>query len=160
MTAETTHLLTGLKAMAEETRWGLIRLLLEQEWCGRALSQHLGITEAAVSQHLKILREAGLVEGEKRGYWVHYSVKKEALEGIIGEIRKILSTSGKSTSPCRRVHARGRGCTREEEKRMCDSCCEKPVMLKDKPEKCTLEQIKKCHGDVKDHPCTTEKKGS
>ncbi|PKN66559.1 MAG: hypothetical protein CVU57_05640 [Deltaproteobacteria bacterium HGW-Deltaproteobacteria-15] len=43
---------------------------------------------------------------------------------------------------------------------MCNSCCEKPVMLKDKPEKCTLEQIKKCHGDAKGHPCTTDKKES
>ena len=39
---------------------------------------------------------------------------------------------------------------------MCDEkkCCEKPEELKEKPEDCSSEQIKKCHGDVKKHPCT------
>jgi len=31
--------------------------------------------------------------------------------------------------------------------------CQKPDQLKEKPEKCTPEQIKKCHGDEKKHPC-------
>jgi hypothetical protein len=31
--------------------------------------------------------------------------------------------------------------------------CQKPEELKDKPMRCTPEQIKKCHGDVKEHPC-------
>jgi len=35
---------------------------------------HLDISNAAVSQHLQILRETGLMRGEKRGYWTHYSV--------------------------------------------------------------------------------------
>jgi ArsR family transcriptional regulator, arsenate/arsenite/antimonite-responsive transcriptional repressor len=160
MTTETTRILTGLKAIAEETRWRMIRLLLTQEWCGRALAQRLGISEAAVSQHLRILREAGLVEGEKRGYWVHYSVRKTALEEIVGEFQRILSKSEMPTGQCRRTQAKKRGYTGEEAKTMCNSCCEKPVMLKEKPEKCTFEQIKKCHGDEKDHPCTTDKKES
>ncbi len=36
--------------------------------------------------------------------------------------------------------------------------CEKPDQLKGKPEDCSSEQIKKCHGDEKKHPCTSEKK--
>ena len=32
-------------------------------------------------------------------------------------------------------------------------CCEKPENLKGKPEECSPEQIKKCHGDVNEHPC-------
>jgi len=38
---------------------------------------------------------------------------------------------------------------------MC-KCCQKPVKLKDKPETCTPEQIRECHGDVQEHPCTTK----
>ena len=45
---------------------------------------------------------------------------------------------------------------------MCDAenKCEKPENLKTTPQECTPEQIKQCHGDVKEHPCTgqTEKK--
>jgi len=44
---------------------------------------------------------------------------------------------------------------------MCEkkACCEKPENLKGKPGECTPEQIKKCHGDVKEHPCE-EKAGT
>ena len=43
---------------------------------------------------------------------------------------------------------------------MCDKrkCCEKPKELKDQPEDCSPEQIEKCHGDAKTHPCKPEKK--
>lgn len=34
--------------------------------------------------------------------------------------------------------------------------CQKPENLKDKPQSCSTEQIKKCHGDVKEHPCTSD----
>ncbi len=40
---------------------------------------------------------------------------------------------------------------------MCQpNCCQKPENLKGKPENCTPEQIRECHGDVQDHPCTKE----
>ncbi|MDZ7831868.1 MAG: hypothetical protein U5L07_08975 [Desulfobacterales bacterium] len=35
-----------------------------------------------------------------------------------------------------------------------NNCCQKPEMLKDAPEKCSAEQIRICHGDVQNHPCT------
>lgn len=43
---------------------------------------------------------------------------------------------------------------------MCNekTCCQKPDQLKKKPQDCTPEQIKKCHGDVKKHPCAPKKK--
>ena len=132
----------------------------EQGLCGKALSRRLGITGGRRFPAPQVLREAGLVEGEKRGYWTHYWLKKETLEGIIGELEHFLNKSLAPSGQCRRAHAREKGKTGEEAKTMCKSCCEKPVMLKEKPEKCTLEQIKKCHGDAKDHPCTTEKKES
>jgi ArsR family transcriptional regulator len=69
--------------LADPTRLKLLRLLLQQRemdaLCVNALAYHLGVTQPAVSQHLKLLKDAGLVKGEKRGYRVHYFVKKEAL---------------------------------------------------------------------------------
>ncbi len=41
---------------------------------------------------------------------------------------------------------------------MCKCGCEQPQKLKGKPEECTPEQIKECHGEGKDHPCEDEKK--
>jgi DNA-binding transcriptional ArsR family regulator len=38
------------------------------------------MTPAAVSQHLKVLRQAGLVRSERKGYWIPYSIDEEAME--------------------------------------------------------------------------------
>jgi hypothetical protein len=46
----------------------------------------------------------------------------------------------------------------KEVKAMCQCCCERPEKLKGKPEECTPQQIKECHGDVKGHPCKEDKK--
>jgi DNA-binding transcriptional ArsR family regulator len=70
------------KALADETRFKLVKLLLNHDLCVGALAKQLSISEAAVSQHLKSLREAGLVRGEKRGYWTHYAVEKEMLQEL------------------------------------------------------------------------------
>ena len=51
-----------------------------------ALAHASGLSESAVSQHLKILREAGLVYGVKRGYYTHYGVDKDMLGKIIDEL--------------------------------------------------------------------------
>ena len=44
------------------------------------LSEEMGITASAVSQHLKVLKHAGLVRNERKGYWIHYRVDPAALE--------------------------------------------------------------------------------
>ena len=82
--------LTGmLKALADETRLKIICLLLSHNFCVGALAHRLEISEAAVSQHLQILRKVGLVKGEKRGYWTHYSVQREMLNLAADKIREL-----------------------------------------------------------------------
>ena len=54
------------KALADGTRLKIVRLLLEHRRCVRALARELELSEAAVSQHLKVLREAGIVIGQSR----------------------------------------------------------------------------------------------
>lgn len=68
-----------MKALSDETRLKMIDLLMKNDFCVGALSRQLGITEAAVSQHLKVLRNVGIVSGEKRGYYTHYDVNRELL---------------------------------------------------------------------------------
>lgn len=48
--------------------------------CVNALANSLDITQSAVSQHLRVLRQAGLVRGERRGSFVHYSLNRETLD--------------------------------------------------------------------------------
>ena len=67
-----------LKALGEPMRLKIYRCLLERKHCVRSLSKKLGITESAISQHIKVMREAGLIYGEKYGYHTHYLPAQEA----------------------------------------------------------------------------------
>ena len=71
-----------LKALGEPTRLFIFQQLLSRKHCVRSLSKKLGITESAISQHMKVLKEAGLVYGERFGYHVHYLPKQEALDEL------------------------------------------------------------------------------
>lgn len=69
------------KVLGVETRVKIIDLLKYRGPLGaNNIAAVLGITPAAVSQHLKILRQAGLVRNERKGYWIPYSIDEDALE--------------------------------------------------------------------------------
>jgi ArsR family transcriptional regulator len=68
------------KALADETRLSIVKQLAEQgEVCACNLAC-CDLAQPTVSHHLKVLREAGLVNTEKRGLWVYYSLNREKLE--------------------------------------------------------------------------------
>lgn len=83
------ELVENLKALADENRMKIVTLLLEKDFCVGALAKRLGISKAAVSQHLKVLRKSGIVKGEKRGYYTHYMVQKNKLLGISRNLEEI-----------------------------------------------------------------------
>lgn len=145
-------LVQTLKTLADETRLNLVKLLLTHDLCVGALAKRLSVSEAAVSQHLKQLREAGLVKGEKRGYWTHYTVEKQKLNELAGLLRGLTELPSCSEGVCIKKMNSRTDCYKKEIK-MCDCQCQKPEKLKGKPEECTLEQIKECHMDEKDHTC-------
>src|SRR4030043_567258 len=69
------------KVLSVETRVKIIDLLKANGPMGaKKIAELLAITPAAVSQHLKILRQAGLVRNERKGYWIPYSIDEAALE--------------------------------------------------------------------------------
>jgi len=69
--------------LADPTRLKLLRLLAQQSGpnalCVNALAYQLGVTQSAVSQHLRVLKSSGLVKGERRGYRIHYFLNQETL---------------------------------------------------------------------------------
>jgi len=148
---------TMLQVLADETRLQIVCLLLHHDFCVGALANRIGISPAAASQHLQLLRRAGLVRGEKRGYWTHYVVERSALHRIADFLSQLATTPRPDVSVCSRMAE----CTGKEPERretdVCTCCCKRPERLKERPEKCSPEQIKECHGDAKDHPCEKEK---
>ena len=78
-----------LKALGEPKRFLLLQLMAKRGYCVQALARQSQLSEPAVSQHLKVLREAGLVYGMKRGYYTHYCLDKEALAAVIAELEQL-----------------------------------------------------------------------
>ena len=79
-----------LKALGDSKRFMLLQLMSQRSYCVRALARSSQLSESAVSQHLKVLREAGLVYGVKRGYYTHYRVDRDALRKVISEFEMLL----------------------------------------------------------------------
>jgi len=69
------------KVLSVETRVKIIEMLKFQGPLGaKDIAATIGITTAAVSQHLKILKQAGLVRSERKGYWIPYEIDEKAME--------------------------------------------------------------------------------
>ena len=82
-------------ALADPTRLRLVRLLCQQRdpdaLCVNALAAFLGVTQSAVSQHIRVLKSAGLVKGLRRGYHIHYFINHDTLERWREEILEALT---------------------------------------------------------------------
>ena len=80
--------------LADPTRLKLLKLLSRQQepnaLCVNALACRLGVTQSAVSQHLRVLKSAGLVKGERRGYRIHYFINQGALDKAQQQISRVL----------------------------------------------------------------------
>lgn len=65
------------KALSDETRLKILLIISKRTICQKGLSKHLGISESAVSQHIKVLKESGIVTGIKQGYSVIYVINDD-----------------------------------------------------------------------------------
>jgi DNA-binding transcriptional ArsR family regulator len=90
------------KALAVETRVKIIDLLKSEGPLGaKKISEILGVTPAAVSQHLKILKQAGFVRSERNGYWIPYSIDEEALNNCREVLTEICTCGCQGTGKFR-----------------------------------------------------------
>ena len=64
-------------------------LLEEHPQCVKAMAQRLQMSQPAVSQHLRVLKDAGLVKAKKTGYWMHYELDAVALDSCGKSLVKI-----------------------------------------------------------------------
>ncbi len=74
-----------LAALADPVRLRIVSILIaapDGSCCGCDMEEPLGLSQPTISHHLKVLREAGLVDGERQGRWVHYRVIPERLSEI------------------------------------------------------------------------------
>lgn len=86
-----TDLAEVMKALASEPRLRILRLLKSRSLCVNALTAKLGVTQSAVSQHLRVLRKAGLIRPDRRGCWTHYSVDPDTISRCSKEMNRLFS---------------------------------------------------------------------
>jgi ArsR family transcriptional regulator, arsenate/arsenite/antimonite-responsive transcriptional repressor len=74
-----------LKALADPVRLRLMSLVASHpggEACVCDLNEAFDLSQPTISHHLKVLHEAGLLDRDKRGVWVYYRARTEALAGL------------------------------------------------------------------------------
>jgi ArsR family transcriptional regulator len=74
-----------LKALADPVRLRLLSLVAAHEGgeaCVCDLNDAFDLSQPTISHHLKVLHEAGLLDRAKRGVWVYYAVRREALADL------------------------------------------------------------------------------
>jgi len=98
MVQEPDKLARWLKVLSVGTRVRIVQLLKGRALCVNALAHRLDVTQSAVSQHLRVLREAGLVIDEKRGYYVHYRLNEETFAEWKEAIDHMLDTKFENCS--------------------------------------------------------------
>jgi len=77
------------KILSVDKRIEIIELLKKGDTSVNAMAEALGITQSAVSQHLRVLKAAGLVKDKRQGYWIYYSLNKGVLEKCRQRLNRI-----------------------------------------------------------------------
>jgi ArsR family transcriptional regulator len=88
--AEAERVAPMFKALGDPVRLRLAALIAGQdEICVCNLTPHFALSGPTISHHLRILREAGLIDGERRGTWVYYWIKPDALLALGALLRPV-----------------------------------------------------------------------
>jgi DNA-binding transcriptional ArsR family regulator len=88
---ETEKIARICRALGVETRVRILTLLRDGPLCVGALAARLDLTQSAVSQHLRVLRDADLVSAERRGYFIHYRLNRQAIEECAGLAKHLIA---------------------------------------------------------------------
>jgi ArsR family transcriptional regulator len=85
--------------MGDPLRWQIVTLLAGEELCTCHLAEATGARQTNLSNHLRVLREAGVVETEPCGRFTYYRLRSGALEALAGDLGEL---AGKARSARRR----------------------------------------------------------
>ena len=93
----------ALRALADPLRARIVELLATEQLCVCHLTEELGAAQPLVSHHLKVLRDAGLVEGERWRYWTYYRLRPDALLTLADRLERLAASAPTDTHerrPC------------------------------------------------------------
>ena len=142
------------KALGDETRLQLIQLLahqaLDHARCVGKLANALNTTDSNVSQHLKVLKDLGLVKSSRRGYHIHYFFNHDKAAEYDRLRAEFLGESFTEPISLEELEENTMCCKQDKDDKHPDR--------KPNNEDCTPEQIRECHGEDVTHHCCEEQK--
>ena len=77
------------KALSDETRLKILIIISSKTMCQKGISNHLQISDSAVSQHIKVLKDANIITGYKEGYYVFYKINGDVFNECINFMKSI-----------------------------------------------------------------------
>ena len=80
------------KALSDENRIRILKLLRNGEKCACKLLEELNISQPTLSHHMKILCDSGLVTGRREGKWTHYAICCEGVRRVRDLMKELLSS--------------------------------------------------------------------
>lgn len=85
------------KALSDENRIRILKLLRNGEKCACKLLEELNISQPTLSHHMKILCDSGLVTGRREGKWTHYAICCEGVRRVRDLMKELLSAENLPT---------------------------------------------------------------
>jgi len=95
------------KALGDPTRLRIVRILAGGQRCVCELQEQVDVAGNLLSHHLKVLREAGLVEARRRGRWVDYRLDDEAVAAVSASLPAADAGTVEARCACGREAGRG-----------------------------------------------------
>jgi DNA-binding transcriptional ArsR family regulator len=83
-----------IRALADPTRREILRLLRERDLAAGDIASRFDMTAPTVSHHLSVLKDAGLVQAERNGRSVVYSVDTTVVQEFLGELMRFFGKGG------------------------------------------------------------------
>lgn len=77
------------RALGDPVRWAIVRELQIGSRCACVLAEVTGVSSTLLSHHLRVLREAGLITGAKRGRWIDYTLEMNALCALAAQLDRV-----------------------------------------------------------------------
>jgi len=115
-----TSAVTYFRALADPTRWRIVRLVMDQALCVCELADILGMPQSSVSSHVQVIRRAGLLESETCAKWTYFRIAPAQLP-LLRSLLKSLEDEPQHATDLRRC--------RERLQQRAQSCCPGPMKL-------------------------------
>lgn len=111
---------TFFRAVADETRWRIVRLVMHRALCVCELADILEMPQSSVSSHVQIIRKAGMLESETCGKWTYFRIERGFLPTLTAVLKQFPDSEAHAADA---EKAEVRLAKRE------NSCCPGPVKL-------------------------------